>query len=80
MSRGSHAPPGGTGKPFTGRSGTGDLMISNREVGEMPNAKAELFIIRDFHVLSSKWVTGERRDTEIGHASFGEGRLEKGQL
>ena len=46
----------------------------DREVREMRNAVADLNIIRAF---VSKSVTGEPRDTEIGHAWFGGGPLEK---
>jgi hypothetical protein len=42
----------------------------------MRTAQTVLNIIRERYKLS-KYVTGERRDTEIGHASFGGGRLEK---
>jgi hypothetical protein len=71
ISRGSNDPPGGAGSPLTGRRGTGDPIGSNCEVREMRNAKTEL------HILAKKGVTGEPRDTEIGHAWFGGGRLEK---
>lgn len=43
--RGSDAPPGRTGKPCTGGSGTGGRMPRTCEVREMRNAEAELIII-----------------------------------
>src|SRR5512132_3816403 len=46
-SRGRHAPPGRTGKPSAGRSGTGDSIRSNREVREMRRAETVLSIMRD---------------------------------
>jgi hypothetical protein len=45
-------------------------MVSTREVREMRRAATELIILGV--------VTGEPRDTEIGHAGFGRGPLEKG--
>ncbi len=53
-------------------------MSRNCEVREMRIAETELLITGDRSNALQR-VTGERRDTEIGHASFGEGRLEKGQ-
>jgi hypothetical protein len=53
-------------------------MSRNCEVREMRIAETELLITGD-GVNALQRVTEERRDTEIGHASFGEGRLEKGQ-
>jgi hypothetical protein len=44
--RGSHAPPGRTGEPCTGGSGTGGRMPRSCEVRAMRNAKAGLVIIR----------------------------------
>lgn len=50
-------------------------MTGTEEVREMRTAETVLSIIRD---RFSKKVAGEPRDTEIGQARFGEGRLEKG--
>src|SRR5712691_6353826 len=44
--RGSHAPPGRTGEPCTGGSGTGGRMPRSCEVREMRNAEAGLIIVR----------------------------------
>jgi hypothetical protein len=41
-SRGRDAPPGRTGEPSAGRSGTGDSIRSNREVREMRRARVAL--------------------------------------
>ena len=68
-SRGSDAPPGRTGEPFTGRSGTGNLMGRDHEVREMRTAETVLNIIRDKPALS-KQVTGELDETEIAHVQF----------
>jgi hypothetical protein len=46
-SRGRDAPPGRTGEPSAGRSGTGDSIRSNREVREMRRAETVLSIIQD---------------------------------
>ena len=73
-SRGGHVPPGRAGEPLTRRSLTGRSDVRSREVRERRNAKAEWCIIRE---MLSKRVTGEPRDTEIGHAGFGGGPLEK---
>jgi hypothetical protein len=68
-SRGRNAPPGRTGEPSTGRSGTGDSIRSNPEVREMRTAETVLSIIRDrgqraMGLRSQTGVTGEPRDTE----------------
>src|SRR2546427_6217407 len=44
--RGSHAPPGRTGEPCTGGSGTGGRMPRSCEVCEMRNAEAGLVMMR----------------------------------
>ncbi len=44
--RGSHAPPGRTGEPCTGGSGTGGRMPRSCEVRAMRNAEAGVGIIR----------------------------------
>src|SRR5262252_5236572 len=44
--RGSYAPPGRTGEPCTGGSGTGGLMPRACEIREMRNAEAGVGIIR----------------------------------
>jgi hypothetical protein len=44
--RGSHAPPGPTGEPWTGGSGTGGRRAGSCEVREMRSAKADLALIR----------------------------------
>jgi hypothetical protein len=54
-SRGSHAPPGRTGKPCTGRSTTGSRSGRSHAVREMRRAT----VARPLRV-----TTGERRDTE----------------
>jgi hypothetical protein len=46
-SRGSHAPPGRTGKPSAGRRGPGDRTFKGREVCEMQNAEAVLDVLRE---------------------------------
>src|SRR6516165_6591810 len=46
-SRGSHAPPGGPGKPDTGRRAAGDRDEQDREVSEMQTAETVLAIIHD---------------------------------
>jgi hypothetical protein len=43
------APPGKTGKPFTGQSGTGNLMTGTEEVREMRTAETVLNIIRELN-------------------------------
>jgi len=43
--RGSHAPPGRTGEPYTGGSGTGGRMLRACEVREMRNAVAGLVMM-----------------------------------
>src|SRR5712692_9572273 len=66
-SRGRNAPPGRTGEPSAGRSGTGDSIHSNREVREMRTAETVLSIMRErgrMDLRSRLRVTGERRDTE----------------
>jgi hypothetical protein len=54
-SRGSYAPPGRTGEPFTGQSTTGGSRVSNHAVGEMPNAKLELIFNRRETGGSNHW-------------------------
>ena len=44
--RGNHAPPGRTGEPCTGGSGTGGQMSRTCEVREMRNAEAGLVMSR----------------------------------
>jgi hypothetical protein len=44
--RGSHAPPGRTGEPCTGGSGTGGRMPRTCEVREMRTAEAGLVMVR----------------------------------
>ena len=46
-SRASHAAPGRTGKPSTGRRGTGDWTSENREVCVMQNAETVLSVLRE---------------------------------
>ncbi len=44
--RGGNGPPGSTGEPCTGESGTGSWMITSCEVRMMRIAKAEVIIVR----------------------------------
>jgi hypothetical protein len=54
-SRGSHAPPGGTGEPWTGPSTTGGQRVRSHAVREMRRAKV---------ALALKMVTGELTEIE----------------
>lgn len=77
--RGSHAPPGPTGEPCTGGSGTGSRMPRACEVREMRNAEAGLVMVRAVLEKGHWRAAGDRKT----HEQFGEGPLEKysqGQL
>jgi hypothetical protein len=68
--RGSHAPPGGTGEPCTGGSGTGGWRVRSCEVREMRNAVAARTLVRG----ARKKATGELIDTETVTISSEGGR------
>src|SRR2546421_5011496 len=71
--RGRHAPPGRTGEPCTGGSGTGGWMTRRCEVRVMRIAEAGQVIIRG----DSDRATGELIDTETVTISSEEGRWKR---
>src|SRR5215831_8426750 len=71
--RGSDAPPGRTGEPCTGGSGTGGRMPRACEGREMRNAAAGL-VMRRAMLARGYWRAARDRKT---HEQFGEGPLEK---
>ena len=68
--RGGDGPPGDTGEPCTGGSGTGGWVARSCKVREMRNADAALAIVRGY----SKKATGELIDTETVTISSEGGR------
>ena len=73
--RGSHAPPGRTGEPCTGGSGTGGWMTRSCEVRVMRIAEAGQVIVRG----SSEKATGELIDTETVTISSEGGRWKRAE-
>lgn len=71
--RGSHTPPGRTGEPCTGGSGTGGWMTRTCEVRVMRIAEAGQVIVRG----DSEKATGELIDTETVTISSEEGRWKR---
>jgi hypothetical protein len=71
--RGGHVPPGHTGEPCTGGSGTGGWMTWRCEVREMRSAAAARAIVRG----DSEKATGELIDTETVTSSSEEGRWKR---
>ena len=73
--RGSHAPPGRTGEPCTGGSGTGGRRARSCEVREMRIAVAARTLVRGY----SEKATGELIDTETVTVSSEEGRWKRAE-
>src|SRR5215475_3182289 len=73
--RGGHGPPGGTGEPWTGGSGTGGWMTRSCEVRVRRIAEAGQVIIRG----DSDRATGELIDTETVTISSEEGRWKRAE-
>src|SRR5712691_12640667 len=71
--RGGHDPPGRTGEPCTGGSGTGGRMTRSCEVRVMRSAEAGQVIVRG----SSEKATGELIDTETVTISSEGGRWKR---
>src|SRR6266581_1297894 len=71
--RGSHVPPGRTGEPCTGGSGTGGWRARSCEVREMRNAVAAWTLVRGY----SEKATGELIDTETVTISSEVGRWKR---
>src|SRR5215813_6021999 len=71
--RGGHVPPGHTGEPCTGGSGTGGWMARRCEAREMRSAVAAWAIVRG----DSEKATGELIDTETVTISSEEGRWKR---
>ena len=73
--RGGDVPPGRTGEPCTGGSGTGGRMARRCEVREMRSAIAARAIVRG----DSEKATGELIDTETVTISSEEGRWKRAE-
>src|SRR5712691_6041803 len=73
--RGSHAPPGRTGEPCTGGSGTDGWRARSCEVREMRNAVAARTLVRGY----LEKATGELIDTETVTISSEEGRWKRAE-
>jgi hypothetical protein len=73
--RGGDVPPGHTGEPWTGGSGTGGWMVWRCEVREMRSAVAAWAIVRG----DSEKATGELIDTETVTISSEEGRWKRAE-
>ena len=73
--RGGYVPPGRTGEPCTGGSGTGGRMARSCEVRKMRSAEAGLAIVR---AMLGK-ATGELIDTETVTISSEGGRWKRAE-
>src|SRR5712691_3324720 len=73
--RGRNDPPGRTGEPCTGGSGTGGWRVRRCEVREMRNAEAARALVRG----DSEKATGELIDTETVTISSEGGRWKRAE-
>jgi len=73
--RGGNVPPGHTGEPCTGGSGTGGWIARRCEVREMRSTAAARAIVRG----DSEKATGELIDTETVTISSEEGRWKRAE-